>query len=76
MKLNKLLVLGVALLSLVFTNCNSSDDAADNYAFNFGNNITSDFTGKIVDINNNPVAGVEIAMSGQTTTTDASGDFH
>lgn len=75
MKLNKLLVLGVALLALVFTNCNSSDDAANNNAFNFGSNITSDFSGKIVDENNNPISGVTIEMSGITITTDASGHF-
>jgi hypothetical protein len=75
MKLNKLLVLGFALLALVFTNCNTSENTTDSYSFNFGNSITSDFTGKIVDINNNPVSGVEIAMSGQTTNTDSEGNF-
>lgn len=75
MKLNKFLLLGFVLLALVFTNCNSNDETSDNYVFNFGNTITSDFSGKIVDINNNPVSGVAIEMSGKTATTDASGNF-
>ncbi len=75
MKLNKLLVLGVAVLALVFTNCSKSEDATDNYSFNFGNATTGSFAGKIVDSNNNPVSGVEIAMSGLTTTTDSNGNF-
>jgi phage tail tube protein FII len=75
MKLNKLLVLGVAALALVFTNCSKSEDATDNYSFNFGNATTGSFAGKIVDSNNNPVSGVEIAMSGLTTTTDSNGNF-
>ncbi|MEC4005803.1 carboxypeptidase-like regulatory domain-containing protein [Flavobacterium sp. SUN052] len=76
MKLNKLFLVGVAVLTLVFTNCNTSDDGtSDNSSFSIGNTITSDFAGKVVDSNNNPMSGVAISMSGQTTTTDASGNF-
>ncbi|WP_395063955.1 hypothetical protein [Flavobacterium sp.] len=75
MKTNKLLILGVALLTLVFTNCNTSEDGNDNYTFNFGNSITSNFAGKIVDNNNNPISGVAITMSGQSTTTGVDGTF-
>lgn len=75
MKTNKLLILGVALLTLVFTNCNTSEDSNDNYTFNFGNTISSEFAGKIVDANNNPISGVAIEMSGKTATTAADGTF-
>jgi len=75
MKINKLTSLLILSISLLLVNCSKNEETPDNYAFNFGSNITSDFTGKIVDINNNPVSGVEIAMSGQTTTTDATGNF-
>jgi len=75
MKINKLTSLLILSISLLLVNCSKNEESSDNYAFNFGSNITSDFTGKIVDINNNPVSGVEIAMSGETTTTDASGNF-
>jgi hypothetical protein len=76
MKLNKLFLVGVAIVALVFTNCNTSEDgSSDNSLFSFGNTITSDFAGKVVDSNNNPISGVAITMSGQTTTTDASGNF-
>jgi hypothetical protein len=75
MKLNKLTVLGFALLALALTNCNSSDDNSNTYSYNFGNTITSSFTGKIVDENNNPISGVTIEMNGMTIITDASGNF-
>lgn len=75
MKINKLIIFGVCVLSLMFTNCNKADDSNDNYSFNFGNTTTSQFAGKVVDDNNNPLSGVAIAMSGQTTTTDNQGNF-
>ncbi|WP_298392409.1 hypothetical protein [Flavobacterium sp.] len=75
MKTNKLLILGVALLTLVFTNCNSSDDTAEDTTFNFGNTTTANFAGKIVDVNNQPLSGVAIEMSGQTITTSSDGTF-
>jgi hypothetical protein len=75
MKTNKLIILGLAVLSLVFTNCNTSEDNSTAYSYNFGNATTSNFAGKIVDENNNPLSGVTIEMSGMTITTDASGKF-
>ena len=48
---------------------------SETYSFNFGNNTTSDFAGKIVDVNNQPISGVTIEMSGQTITTAADGTF-
>lgn len=76
MKLNKLFLVGIAFLALVFTNCNTNEEGVnDNSSFSFGNNITSNFAGKVVDSNNNAIAGVLITMSGQTTTTDSIGNF-
>lgn len=51
------------MLSLAFTSCNTSENTTNNYVFNFGNNITTDFIGKIVDVNTNLVSGDEIVMS-------------
>lgn len=75
MKLNKLFLLGIASLTLVFTNCSKSDDNSNSNSYNFGNATTSNFAGKIVDENNNPISGVTIEMGGMTITTDASGSF-
>lgn len=77
MKLNRLFLAGIAALALVFTNCNTSDDNSNPaYSYNFGNATTSNFAGKIVDENNNPISGVTIEMSGMTIMTDASGKFN
>ncbi|MEC4005802.1 hypothetical protein OX283_014115 [Flavobacterium sp. SUN052] len=76
MKNNKLILLGLAILTLAFTNCNTaSDENSSAYSYNFGNATTANFAGKIVDENNNPISGVTIEMSGMSILTDASGQF-
>lgn len=75
MKTNKLIVLAVLSISFLLINCSKSDNSIENNSFNFGNTTTNNFAGKIVDSNNSPVSGVEIAMSGLTTTTDSNGNF-
>ena len=75
MKNNKLIILGLAILALAFTNCNSTDENSNAYSYNFGNATTSNFAGKIVDENNNPISGVTIEMSGMSIMTDADGKF-
>ena len=75
MKNNKLIILGLAILALAFTNCNSTDENSNAYSYNFGNATTSSFAGKIVDENNNPISGVTIEMSGMSIMTDADGKF-
>jgi hypothetical protein len=75
MKLNKLLLLGVAMLSFVYIGCDKSEETAAIEPFTLGETVQRSFTGKIVDTNNNPLSNVTITMSGQTTTTSADGTF-
>ncbi|WP_395053608.1 hypothetical protein [Flavobacterium sp.] len=75
MKTNKLLILFVATLSLMLTNCSKSEDATPEDVFTFGSAISSNFSGKIVDVNSQPISNVTIKMSGKTVTTDANGEF-
>lgn len=76
MKTNKLVVLGLAVLSLVFTNCDNKDDSsASQEAFTFGDVVSRNFKGKIVDVNNTPISGALISLGGQLTTTNNSGVF-
>ncbi|WP_298141109.1 hypothetical protein [Flavobacterium sp.] len=75
MKTNKLLFLGMAVLSLVFTNCDSKEETTKESEFTFGNVVSRDFKGKIVDINNNPIANATISLNGYEVTTNSSGIF-
>ena len=42
---------------------------------NFGNDITSDFMGMIVDENNSPILGANVQIGNESTTTNAQGIF-
>ena len=76
MKANKLFILGLLLSTLVFTNCDNKEEATtSNDEFSFGESVSRDFQGKIVDTNNNPLSNVEINMSGRTASTDSNGEF-
>jgi hypothetical protein len=75
MKTNKLLILGIAYIALLFSSCNKSDDTNSSEVFTLGANVSRSFTGTIVDSNSNPLANVAINMSGVTTTTNSAGKF-
>ncbi len=81
MKLNKLFILGLALATALFVNCSKNDDSTNTvnpdaeYKFDLGKDVNRAFKGLIVDVNNQPIAGVTVKMSGKTAVTDASGVF-
>lgn len=81
MKLNKLLVLGFACATALFSNCSKNEDdsttvnSATEYKFDLGKSVNRAFKGLIVNEENQPLAGVTVKMSGKSTTTDASGMF-
>lgn len=81
MKLNKLLILGFAFATTLFSNCSKSEDStttvdsATEYKFDLGKSVNRAFKGLVVNEENQPLAGVTVKMSGKTTTTDADGVF-
>jgi hypothetical protein len=75
MKANKLFILGLLLSTLVYTGCDNKEESTTNDEFSFGESVSRDFQGKIVDSNNNPLSNVAIEMSGRTTSTDSNGEF-
>ena len=76
MNKNRLLILGIAVVSLLFTNCNKEEEAVvENTTFNFGQMVSRNFAGKVVDENNNPISNAVVSLSGQLTSTDANGSF-
>ena len=84
MKITKILF--SALLILFFISCEKDDspnipqnqgqdhDAAA-FAENFGNEISRNFLGTVVDINNNPIENVMISIGSSTAMTDSNGVF-
>lgn len=74
----------VLLLFMVitFSACESNDDGNQNsgpndetFSQNFGNEVSRDFIGQVVDTNNNPIQGVTIKIGSSTTQTDVNGIF-
>lgn len=65
----------------LFTSCNRDDDYEinntnnSNFSENFGNVVTKDFMGRIIDINNNPISSVAIKIGDKTAITDINGMF-
>lgn len=83
MKFNRLLIL--LFLTIFSVSCNTDDgilgnqnpgnENSGNFSDNFGNSINSDFIGRVIDSNNNPIEGVTITIGNMTTPTDANGVF-
>jgi len=75
MKINKQFILGFALLSLLFTGCDTRNEQEVAYEFTLGDSVTRNFKGSVVDENHNAVANATIKMGGFTTTSDSNGQF-
>ncbi len=79
-KLQFLTVLVLAV-SLLMISCDDKDDnPQDNptetdFSENFGQSITRDFFGKVMDASHNPISGVTIEIGSATTSTDDNGVF-
>jgi len=80
------LVLILLLSLLMATSCQDDDsilpgeqqqqeDIPDTFSEYFGNQISRDFIGNVIDINNNPIEGVTITIGNETATTDNNGVF-
>jgi hypothetical protein len=72
------LLLGAILLNcILLLSCNPSDDNIEesNFASNFGSSVSKDFIGRVVDVNDNPISNVAIAIGSKTGLTDINGIF-
>jgi hypothetical protein len=79
------LILVLLFSALIITSCQQDDsnsgaeDQQENipetFSEYFGNTISRDFLGKVINSNNNPIAGVAITIGSETATTDSNGIF-
>ena len=79
------LILMLLLSLLITTSCQKDDGNSgsgeqqeiipDTFSEYFGNQISRDFLGSVIDSNKNPIEGVAITIGNQTATTDSNGVF-
>lgn len=75
---SKKLFLLILLIPFLFSNCSSDSGNGGNSTvtpLNFGSEVSKNFTGQIVDENNNVLSNVAITISNKTATTDVNGVF-
>ncbi|MFC0604134.1 hypothetical protein [Winogradskyella pulchriflava] len=86
MKINKLpnLILILLMSLITMTSCQKDDgngsggpqeNIPDTFSEYFGNQISRDFIGNVIDIDKNPIEGVTITIGSQTALTDSNGVF-
>lgn len=80
-KFGSILLMALLLLSSCqdddnnFDNANPDLNIPDNFSEYFGNDVSKDFLGNVVDTNNNPIEGAIISIGNESTTTDVNGVF-
>jgi len=79
------LILMILLALLTLTGCqqddgpsnggNQQENIPDTFSEYFGNSVTRNFLGNVIDTDKNPIEGVTITIGSQTATTDENGVF-
>lgn len=79
------LILMILLALLTLTSCqqddgpsnggNQQENIPDTFSEYFGNPVTRNFLGNVIDTDKNPIEGVTITIGSQTVTTDENGVF-
>ena len=79
------LILMLLLSLIVVTSCQKDDGPSgnndpqenipDTFSEYFGNEISRDFLGTVIDKNHNPIEGAMITIGSSTATTDSNGVF-
>ena len=76
--ISKKLFILILLFPFLFSNCSSDSGNGGNSIdtpLNFGSEVSKNFSGQIVDENNNALSNVAITISNKTATTDVNGIF-
>jgi hypothetical protein len=79
------LILVLLLLLVTITSCQKDDGNSgggeqqeiipDTFSEYFGNTVSKNFLGTVIDINKNPIEGVTVTIGNETATTDSNGVF-
>ena len=84
MKSTKIISALLCIILLVLTSCQKDDGISsgqqqetipDTFSEYFGNEISRDFLGTVIDKNHNPIEGATITIGNETATTDSNGVF-
>ncbi|WP_422105937.1 carboxypeptidase-like regulatory domain-containing protein [Winogradskyella sp.] len=85
MKPTKSYTVLLSIILLLFLSCqiddgisrggDSQDNIPDTFSEYFGNEISHDFIGTVIDINHNPIEAVTITIGNETVITDSNGVF-
>ncbi|WP_299114399.1 carboxypeptidase-like regulatory domain-containing protein [uncultured Winogradskyella sp.] len=85
MKSTKIISTLLFIFLLLISSCQKDDDGSgggerqenipDTFSEYFGNNISRDFLGNVIDTDHNPIEGVTITIGNQTAITDNNGVF-
>ena len=76
--ISKRLLILVLLVPFLFNSCSNDsgiDGNSEDTPLNFGNVVSKNFTGRIVDESNNPLANVAITVGNKSANTDINGVF-
>jgi hypothetical protein len=76
--ISKRLLILVLFIPFLFNSCSNDSGIDENSVdtpLNFGNEVSKNFTGQIVDESNNPVANVAITVGNKSANTDINGVF-
>lgn len=73
----------VLLMCSFFVSCNNDDNSNNNgsagsdddFVENFGSQVSRDFVGQIIDVNNLPISGASVKIGSTTVQTDVNGIF-
>lgn len=73
-------LLSLLLTLVVFLSCEPNDNNTtnqndDTFVQNFGSEVVRDFIGQVIDIDKNPIQGVNISIGTSTVQTDVNGVF-
>ena len=75
---SKRLLILTLLFTFLFNSCSNESGIDGNAAgtpLNFGSDVSKNFSGQIIDENNNPIPNVAITVANKTATTDVNGVF-
>ena len=64
------------LIGIVLNGCRKDEDSSPGTGSQTGNQITTSFSGKVLDLQGSPMQGVQVSVGGKVVSTDANGIYN